>query len=140
MSVSVDLGVLIEAFEDATPELRYFVDRETGEVILVSDTLGFIEAGHQRAAMAESPGRYLAVPVAGLDEFTADLEAFIDQLDDKAARDALDETLDAPNPVQAVDAFMAKHDELTPTWRTHRATNVRARANEWLKENGFSKS
>jgi hypothetical protein len=138
MTVRVVLDELIEAFADASPALSYFVDRETGEVILVSDTLGFIEAGLQRAEMSEAPGRYLPVPVSGLDEFVEDLEAFIDELDDKSAQEALEGTLDAPDPRKALDAYLAKHDSLTSLWTEHRNARFRTRAVTWLKESGFS--
>ena len=140
MTARVDLDALTEAFEDATAELSYFVDRETGEVILVSDTLGFIEAGLQRAEMAEAPGRYLDVPVSGLDEFIADLEAFIDGLEDEGVQEALEETLDAADPEKALDTYLAKHEEIAPLWIEHRKRGFRTRAREWLTENGFSPS
>jgi hypothetical protein len=138
VTAQVDLDALTEAFEDATAELSYFVDRETGEVTLVSDTLGFIEAGLQRAEMAEAPGRYVSVPVSGLDELTEDLEAFIDGLADESIQEALEATLDAPDPRKALDAYLAKHEDLAPEWQRHQRARFQARAGKWLKENGFS--
>lgn len=136
--VRVDLDALTEAFEDASAELSYFVDRVTGEVILVSDTLGFIEAGLQRAEMAEEPDRYVPVPVSGLDELIEDLEAFIDGLGDEAIQDALEQTLDTADPKSALNANVAKHEEIARAWRRHRTAQFRGRAAEWLNQNGFS--
>jgi hypothetical protein len=138
VTVQVDLGALTEAFEDASAELSYFVDRETGEVVLVSDTLGFIEAGLQRAEMAKSPGRYMPVPVSGLNQFIEDLETFIDGLDDESVQEALEETLDAPDPVKAVAAYLAKHEKVASEWKVHRKARFQNRAFEWSKANGFS--
>ena len=140
MTVSVDIDALTEAFEDASPALNYYVDRETGEVILVSDTLGFIEAGLQREAMSESPGRYVPVPVAGLDELSEDLETLIDDLDDEATRDALDEVLDAPDPTKSLATLLAKNEEIAPAWANHRRERFRGRAMRWSIEQGFTTS
>lgn len=44
--IAVNLDDLVEAMEDASETLNYFVDRETGEVVLLPPTRsGFIEAG-----------------------------------------------------------------------------------------------
>jgi hypothetical protein len=47
----VDLDNLTDAFEDASPVMPYFLDRATGEILLVADALGFIDAERQRLAM-----------------------------------------------------------------------------------------
>lgn len=140
MRVRVDLAELTEAFADASPKLNYYVDRETGEVVLVSDTLGFIEAGLQRVEMGKSPGRYLPVPVAGLNQFTEDLESFIDELDDRSTQESLEELLEAPEPIKSLATYLGKHEEFAPSWANHRHACFRDRARHWLIEQGFQSS
>lgn len=140
MSVRVDLDELTEAFADASPKLNYYVDRETGEVVLVSDTLGFIEAGLQRVEMGKSPGRYLPVPVAGLNQFTEDLESFIDELDDEATQESLEELLDAPDPIKSLASYLTDHEEIATAWANYRHACFRDRAKRWLIEQGFTTS
>lgn len=137
MTVVVDLDALMDAFADASPALDYFVDRETGEVILVSETLGFIEAGLQRAQIAEDPGRYLKIPVSGLDELIADLDLYIDDLDDETTRERLDALLDAPDPAAALTVYLARHGDIAGAWAAHRRDRMRDRALRWLRENGL---
>ena len=96
--IAVNLDDLVEAMEDASETLNYFVDRETGEVVLVSDTLGFIEAGYQRIEMAKSRGRYVPVPIGAATSFSGDLESFIDGLSDEELAGQLEEALDALDP------------------------------------------
>ena len=71
--MTVDLEELTDAFEDASAELNYFVDLETGDVILVSETLGFIEAGPE-IAETDPDDRSLGFP--GLNESIRSCEEF----------------------------------------------------------------
>jgi hypothetical protein len=137
MTIAVDLDALIEAFEDASPALNYYVDRETGEVILVSETLGFIEAGQQRAEMAEQPGRYIAIPAAGTTELTDDLESFIDSIEDETVQAALEDALDAPDVAAGLTKALAKREAVAEAWSRYRHDRFRDRALRWLEANGF---
>lgn len=139
MSVAVDLDALAEAFEDASPALEYYVDRFTGEVILVSETLGFIEAGHQRAAMAAEPDRFLAVPAQSPAERVEELEAFADEADDRLAEQA-EAALDSGDPLGRFGKLLAAHDDLAVEWRGFRSRQVRERAAAWAKAQGFTGS
>lgn len=137
MTIKVDLAELTEAFEDATPALNYYVDRVTGEVILVSETLGFIESRMQREEMALQPGRHLAVPTSGAGDLIDDLESFIDQLDDQSAQAALEDALESADVAAALPRALAKRDEVARMWSDHRRARFRARAAAWLTEHGF---
>jgi hypothetical protein len=135
VSGPVDLDDLTLAFEDASPTLSYFVDRETGEVILVSDTLGFIEAAHQRAAMAEAPGRYVPVPVSTLDDFIEDVEAFIDEIDDEQLQIDLDDALGAVDVRKRIAAVLARDEGVEAAWKRFRQERFRERAAAWISAN-----
>jgi hypothetical protein len=136
VSVTVDLDALAEAFEDASVSLEYYVDCVTGEVILVSETLGFIEAGHQRAAMAEQPNRYFAVPIQSPAERIEELEAFADAADDAMA-EKIEAALDSGDPMGRFAKQLAAHDDLAVEWRAFRSRQARERAAQWAAENGF---
>ena len=41
---AINLDDLADAFEDASPVMPYFLDRDTGDILLVADALGFIDA------------------------------------------------------------------------------------------------
>jgi hypothetical protein len=132
--VKVDLELLIEAFEDASAGLNYYVDLETGDVMLVSDTLGFIEAGQQRFEMELTPGRYLAVPEKQSIDFDDDLEAFLERLDDDELARTLEHALDALNPSKSIDAILSQHEEIAADWKRFQRVRVRERAMDWLNE------
>jgi len=137
VTIAVDLESLTEAFEDASTELSYFVDRETGEVILVSETLGFIEAAQQRGLMAETPGRFVQVPISSEAEFVEDVERYLDDVSDPVARRALDEAVWDDNPSSAVAKVLDRYGELGPKLRRFRRSQFRLRALAWLVVNGL---
>lgn len=130
--MNVDLDELTGAFEDASPVLNYFVDLHTGEIVLVSETLGFIEAGQQRFEMNLSPGRFLAVPVEGATVYEDDLEAFLDRVDDDALVNDLENALDDPDPAKRIDAILSQHEEIAADWKRFRRARIRERALEWM--------
>ncbi len=136
--IAVNLDDLVEAMEDASETLNYFVDRETGEVVLVSDTLGFIEAGYQRIEMAKSRGRYEPVPIGATTNFSSDLEAFIDGLSDEELAEQLEEALDALDPGKRVAAILGEHDEFSSAWTKFRSERSKERALAWLATIGMS--
>jgi hypothetical protein len=138
VTASVDLDELAEAFADASRELEYSVDRETGEVILVSETLGFIEAGEQRFEMSLQPGRYLRLPVATVDDFVADLESFVDGMTDQRLATRLEEALEESDPARAVRHTLAKHEDIANAFAAYRAIRFRRRAARWAEEHALT--
>ena len=132
--MNVSLEQLTDAFEDASAELSYFVDLETGDVILVSDTLGFIEAGQQRFEMDLTPGRFVSIPAAPALDFDDDMDAFIDRIDDDDLATALEHALDGANPSKRIDALLTPHPVIAADWKQFRRERVRKRGATWARE------
>lgn len=89
--VAVDLEELRFAMEDASYDHRYFLDTETGEVILVSELLDDDDPRQQLSDISEAePGRYLEVPRADPREGYADMQDFIDRVSDERLHELLD--------------------------------------------------
>jgi len=137
---AVDLDDLAEAFADASRAMPYFLDRATGEVLLVSDALGFIDAERQRLAMREEPARWVAIPVAGSGWWLALMETFLDTVTDARVADRLERALDALDPVMAWRKILGADPALNAEWEATVATAQRERATTWLaaltEENG----
>jgi hypothetical protein len=89
--VRVDLQELRFALEDASYDHRYFLDTETGELILVSELFDDEEAERQLAEIDEAePGRYLQVPPADSREGYDDMQDFIATVSDEHLQELLD--------------------------------------------------
>lgn len=138
--MNVDLDDLTDAFADASPALNYFVDLETGEVLLVSETLGFIEAGQQRFEMELSPGRFLEVPVERALLYEDDLMLFLERVADAQLAGSLEGALERADPADRVAALLAPHAEIAAAWTAFRHAQVRGRATAWLEEHRLTGS
>lgn len=133
---AIDLDDLADAFADASPVMPYFLDRDTGEILLVADALGFIDAERQRLAMAEEPRRFVPIPPLSPRWRDDVMDAFLDEIEDDALIERLETALDRPDPVKAWNVIIGEdHD-----WIRFVRMKTRQRAEEWLREKGGTES
>ena len=128
----INLDDLADAFEDASPVMPYFLDRETGELLLVADALGFIDAERQRLAMAEEPGRFVPIPPLSSVWREETMEAFLDEVEDDALAEKLEAALDKSDPVRAWNVIIGGDDD----WKRFFRMKTRKCAEDWLREVG----
>jgi hypothetical protein len=137
--VPVNLDELRFAAEDASPEHRYFLDTETGEVIPVSEW--FDDAGKQLAEIDEAePGRYLQVPRAGSHEGYADMQDFIDTVSDEHLHELLDVAIQGRGAFRRFKDVLARDPAEQQCWFDFQAARLDARAREWLADEGCEPS
>jgi hypothetical protein len=126
----VDLDNLTDAFEDASPVMPYFLDGETGEILLVADALGFIDAERQRLAMKKQRSRYIAIPPLSAAWREDVMEAFLDRIDDEKLAERLEAALELPEPGRAWNNLLGEDAD----WRDFLRAQTRAHAEAWLNE------
>jgi len=125
--------------EDASYEHRYFLDTETGEVILVSEMLDDEEAQRQVAEIDEAePGRYLQVPHADSREGYDDMQDFIDTVSDEHLQELLNVATQGRGAFRRFKDVLAGHPAEQQRWFDFQAARLDARAREWLAEEGLS--
>ena len=96
--------------EDATYEHQYFLDTETGEVILVSEMFDDEEAQRQLAEIdAAEPGRYLQVPRADSREGYDDMQDFIDTVSDERLQELLHVAIQGRGAFRRFKDVLARH-------------------------------
>jgi len=127
---AVDLEVLTDAFEDASPVMPYFLDRETGEILLVADALGFIDAERQRLAMKKERKRYIPIPPLSIGWREEVMEAYLDRIDDEKLSERLDAALELPDPGKSWNNIVGED----ANWIAFLRTQTRAHAEAWLNE------
>jgi len=127
---AVDLEVLTDAFEDASPVMPYFLDRETGEILLVADALGFIDAERQRLAMKKERKRYIPIPPLSIGWREEVMEAYLDRIDDEKLSKRLDAALELPDPGKSWNNIVGED----ANWIAFLRTQTRAHAEAWLNE------
>jgi Uncharacterised protein family (UPF0158) len=136
-TVQVDLEELQFAMEDASFEHRYFLDTETGEVILVSELFDDDEAREQLARIDEAePGRYLQVPHADSHEGYGDMQDFIATVRDEHLQELLEVAIQGPGAFRRFKDVLARHAAEQQRLFDFQAARSEARAREWLAEEG----
>ena len=135
--VRVDLQELRFAMEDATYEHQYFLDTETGEVIVVTEMFDDEEAQQQLAEIdAAEPGRYLQVPHADSRAGYDDMQDFIDTVSDEHLQELLNVAIEGRGAFRRFKDVLARHPGEQQRWFDFQAARLDARAREWLAEEG----
>ena len=136
--VRVDLQELRFAMEDATYEHQYFLDTQTGEVILVSGIFDDEEAQRQLAEIdAAEPGRYVQVPRADSREGYDDMQDFIHTVSDEHLQELLNVAIQGRGAFRRFKDVLARRPGEQQQWFEFQAARLDARAREWLAEEGF---
>jgi hypothetical protein len=135
--VRVDLEELRLALEDASYEHKYFLDTETGEVIVVFEMFDDEEAQRQLAEIdAAEPGRYLQVPRADSRKGYDDMQDFIDAVSDEHLQELLNVAIQGRGAFRRFKDVLARHPGEQQQWFDFQAARLDARAREWLAEEG----
>ena len=135
--VRVDLEELRFALEDGSYEHRYFLDTETGEVILVSEMFDDEEAERQLAEIDEAePGRYLQVPAADSREGYAGMQDFIATVSDEHLQELLDVAIQGRGAFRRFKDVLVRHPTEQERWFDFQVLRLEARARAWLAEEG----
>ena len=136
-TVRVDLDELRFAIEDASYGHRYFLDTETGELILVSELFDGEEAQRQLAEIDEAePGRYLQVARADSREGYDDMQDFIATVSDEHLQELLNVAIRGRGAFRRFKDVLARHPGEQERWFDFQAARLDARAREWLAEEG----
>jgi predicted nucleotidyltransferase len=148
----VDLPGLMAAFEDASWETSYYLDRETGEVILLtSEELGYVdeppdwplpewqqEAVKQAEKIWLDGGkRYLHVPDADSREGYGDMEDFIATVEDEHLRQLLWVAINGRGAFRRFKDILYDHSRERNRWFSFGDAQVRRRVLDWLESEGI---
>ena len=133
--VRVDLEELRFAMEDASYEHRYFLDTETGDVIVASEMFDDEETQQQLTEIDEAePGRYLQVRRADSREGYDDMQDFIDTVSDEHLQELLNVAIQGRGAFRRCKDVLARRPGEQQRWFDVQAACLAARAGEWLAE------
>jgi predicted nucleotidyltransferase len=125
---AVDLGDLAQALEDHSYEHSWWLDPETGEVVLWSDY--FEEQGEPDP---ETRGLIPIEPVSSGEGY-GDMEDFIARVRDSRARDLLDRAIVGRGAFRRFKDTLLDFPELREAWFTFHDARMQRRALEWLAD------
>jgi Uncharacterised protein family (UPF0158) len=136
-TVRVDFEELRFAMEDASYKHQYFLDTETGEVILISEYDDNAESSQRLQAIDEAEaGRYLEVPHAESSDGYEDMQEFIDTVIDKPLRQLLEVAIQGKGAFRRFKDVLARDPAEQQRWFAFQTERADARVREWLADEG----
>lgn len=138
-TVRVDLEDLRLAMENASPEHQYFLDTETGEVILISEWSEDDETREQLTKIEEAErGRYVQVPRGESRDGYQDMQHFIESVNDEHLQELLGVAIQGRGAFRRFRDVLARHPAERQRWFDFQTSRLDARIREWLAEEGLS--
>lgn len=136
--VKIDWVALAKALEDGSPDTRYMLDRQTGEILLLSaKTMGTTELLQFKEKIEKEPSRYVPLSKTPSEEKYRDLELFIQVIKDKKLQERLRLLLQGGNPVRSYLDAVNAHPQAKESWRQFKTARIKKRIENFLKENGL---
>ncbi len=123
------------ALENHSYKMRYFLDRQTGEVFPVFEDSE--ESDGDRDRIDADPGRFVAVDPLPSSVGWEVMAAFVESLPAGAARVHLDAALSARHPFRAFKDTLSGHPSLREEWFAYHEQEWTRLAAEWLEDEGI---
>jgi len=147
----VDMAGLMEAFEDASWERRYFLDLETGEVLMFMEEFRYVEeppdwplpewqqewVEKAKEVWAEHGTRYIEVPQADSHAAYRDMEDFIAIVEDQHLRELLWVAIEGRGAFRRFKDVLAAHPRERERWFAFKDERLRRRVLDWLAQEGI---
>ena len=135
MGPRTDFDGLVQAFESQLDTIRYYFDRETGEVVMVSEEFG--EGPGDEAGEDQESGRFLLVPPFTTNDQFQIMEDFVESLPDETLVEELNQALIGKGAFQRFEEALERYPQRFEQWRRFRTDKVVGRARGWLREHGI---
>lgn len=132
--LKIDLDELCSAMEDSSYEQRYYLDLQTGLVLFLSEDMDDEETGRLRNRIDHEPDRYEQVPKAESHEGFADMQDFIDTVEDEHLVGLLQAATKGKGAFRRFKDTLLRYPEERERWFQFKEGRERERAMEWLAE------
>ncbi len=147
----IDWSELLLAWETASPEINYYLDLETGEVVMVTGEAehyldevldepleDWMEEMLQQARQVEEGygTRYVSVPKADSREGYRDMEDFIATVRDQRLQERLERAIAGRGAFRRFKDVLAEYPDERARWFAFKERRNQERALEWLESIG----
>jgi Uncharacterised protein family (UPF0158) len=133
--LQIDMDYLLFAWQDDSPDTAYYLDSDTGSVLLVQRDLDDLD--ELRDEIETQPARYLYVPKPNHDQPELDLSDFIYTVADKHLQDLLSVAYEGINKLGGCKTILTGHAEELKRWEKWRQDAARERVRRWLAANNL---
>lgn len=133
--LDIDMAMLAMAWEDPSSSTSYYLDTETGSIIMISPD--FDDIDELREEIEFEPQRFLLVPRPLPNQVELDLQDYICRLPDEALKESLNMALESTKKFTACRDILGRHPEQLAGWEQWRRESARTRALRWLEAHGI---
>lgn len=135
--VRIDEGWLLMALDSGDGMESWYLDRQTGEVIRLSDFDELEEEEEIRESIHDDEeDRYLAIPSLSSHEGFRIMEDFAASQKDERVRGVLMDALDRRRPFRAFKDALLGLGEVREQWFKYHEDRLREHARDWLRVEG----
>jgi hypothetical protein len=133
--LQIDMDYLLFAWQDDSPDSSYYLDTDTGSVLLVQRDLD--DLADLRHEIETQPARYLYVPKPSPDQPQLDLSDFIFTVADTHLQSLLSVAYEGNNKLGSCKKILSGHPEQLARWEKWRQDAARERVRRWLAANNL---
>ncbi len=119
------------AFERNSPELHSYIDRESGEVLVVVDSVA--EDAEKRRLLAERPDGFVRIEPASSREQYRWMERFVGSVQEPQLRERLLIAIDGKGAFRRFKDVLLSYPSERERWFNFRATLLRYHINQWFQ-------
>ena len=120
--------------EDGSYEHEYYLDLETGEILLISDYMDDEEIGKLKDQIDEDSDRYERIPEAESHQGYEDMVDFIATVKDERLAELLEVTINGKGAFRRFKDVLLNYPEERERWFHFRDDRVQEKALEWLND------
>lgn len=139
-ALNIDIEELCAAMEDGSYEHEYYLDLDSGEVLLLSEYVGDEETGELEEQIEENSDRYERIPRAESHEGYRDMVDFIVTLENEHLAELLGVAIDGKGAFRRFKDVLLDHPKEEERWFRFKDERMEARALEWLGDIGVTLS
>lgn len=137
-TLRINLDELCSALKDSSYEHDYYLDLETGEILLISDYVDEEETQKLTDKIDENPECYEQIPKAEPRDGYEDMEDFIATVEDGHISELLQVAIDGKGAFRRFKDVLARYPEERERWFRFKDERMEERALEWLNDIGIS--
>jgi hypothetical protein len=135
-----DMDELGSAMEDGSYEHDYYLDLETGEILLLSEYMDDKDIESLKEKIEDDPDRYEKIPKAESHDGYQDMQEFIATIGDEHTAEVLDTAIQGSGAFRRFKDALLRYPEERERWFKFKNERMHERVLEWLSDIGVSVS
>lgn len=128
--LDIDLDYLVFAWQDESAHAAYYLDSDTGSVVLVQRDLDDLD--DLREEIELQPNRFLYVPKPDRQQSELDLFDYVFTVPDEKLKGLLSVAMEAPDKIGSLKAVLSRYPEEKRRLEQWQAAIAADRVRKWL--------